>query len=132
MWKPGDRVELDLAMPVERVYAHPDVAEDVGSVALQRGPLIYCLEQVDNGEPLSRLRLPSNAALSSRFEPGLLGGVSVVTGAALAVDEAGWDGQLYRAQPARLRPATFTAVPYYAWDNRAAGAMQVWLPELNC
>ena len=128
-WQAGDRVQLQLDMPVERVYANPQVSQDVGAVALLRGPLVYCLEQADQAEPVDRLRLPAGAALTSRLEPGLLGGVVVVTGEALAVDEAGWDGQLYRTQPAGLHPATLTAIPYYAWDNRAPGAMQVWLPE---
>ncbi len=118
-------------MPVERVYAHPEVGQDVGVAALQRGPLIYCVEQVDQAEPVQRLRLPAGAALSNRFEPGLLGGVAVITGAALAVDEGDWDGQLYRTQRPSLHPATLTAIPYYAWDNRAAGAMQVWVPEVG-
>ncbi len=130
LWQAGDRVRLELAMPVERVYAHPQVGQDVGAVALQRGPLVYCVEQVDQAEPVQRLRLPAGATLTSHFEPDVLGGVAVITGEALAVDEADWDGQLYRAQAPRLRPATLKAIPYYAWDNREAGAMQVWLPEV--
>jgi len=129
-WQPGDRVQLQLDMPVERVYAHPNVGADVGAVALQRGPLVYCLEQADQSEPVSHLRLPADGRLESHFEPGLLGGVVVVTGEGLTVDAAGWDGQLYRLQPPGLQPATLTAIPYYAWDNRAPGTMQVWLPEV--
>ena len=130
VWQAGDRVTLALEMPVERVYAHPQVGQDVGAVALQRGPLVYCVEQADQRDPVPQLRLPAGAALASHFEPDLLGGVVVVTGEALAVDDADWDGQLYRAQAPRLRPTTLKAIPYYAWDNRAPGAMQVWLPEL--
>jgi DUF1680 family protein len=129
-WQPGDRVRLELDMPVERVYAHPEVGQDVGAVALQRGPLVYCVEQADQSEPVQGLRLPAGAGLSSHFKPGLLGGVAVITGQALAVDGSGWDGQLYRTQPPSLRPCALTAIPYYAWDNRAAGAMRVWLPEV--
>ena len=129
-WQPGDRVRLELDMPVERVYAHPEVGQDVGAVALQRGPLVYCLEQADQAEPLRRLRLPAGTPLASHFEPGLLGGVVVITGSALTADEAGWDGQLYRAQAPSPRSCDITAIPYYVWDNRAAGAMQVWLPEV--
>jgi uncharacterized protein len=128
-WQAGDRVALELEMPVERVYAHPQVGQDVGAVALQRGPLVYCVEQVDQTAPVQRLRLPAGAVLDSHFEPGLLGGVVVITGEALAVDEDDWDGQLYRARAPRLRPTTLRAIPYYAWDNRDPGAMQVWLPE---
>ncbi len=129
-WQAGDWVTLNLEMPVERVYAHPQVGQDVGAVALQRGPLVYCLEQVDQAEPVQRLRLPASAALTSQFEPGLLGGVVVLTGAAEAVDESDWGGQLYRAQPPGQHPVQLKAVPYYAWDNREAGGMQVWLAEV--
>ena len=130
-WQPGDRVTLELDMPVERIYAHPDVRQDVGAVALQRGPLVYCFEQADQAEPLHRLSLPAGAPLAARFEPGLLGGVAVIEAEGLAIAGAGWEGQLYRAEPAALRPATLTAIPYYAWDNRAPGAMQVWMPEVG-
>jgi hypothetical protein len=130
-WQPGDGVTLELDMPVERIYAHPDVRQDAGAVALQRGPLVYCFEQADQTEPLHHLRLPAGAPLTARFEPGLLGGVAVIEADALAIDGASWDGQLYRAEPAALRPARLTAIPYYAWDNRAPGAMQVWMPEVG-
>jgi DUF1680 family protein len=128
-WQPGDRVTLQLDMPVERIYAHPDVRQDAGAVALQRGPLVYCFEQADQTKPLHHLRLPAGAPLTARFEPGLLGGVAVIEAEGLAIDGASWDGQLYRAEPLALRPARLTAIPYYAWDNRAPGAMQVWMPE---
>ena len=63
-WSPGDTVSLALAMPVERLYAHPNVRADVGRVALRRGPLVFCLEQVDNGDvPVNSLRLPRGAKL---------------------------------------------------------------------
>ena len=58
-WQAGDRVRLDLDMPVERMYAHPQVGQDVGAVALQRGPLVYAVEQVDESVPVSQLRLPA-------------------------------------------------------------------------
>jgi len=127
-WGPHDRVTLELAMPVERVYAHPDVRQDVGQVALQRGPLIYCLEQVDHPVPLQRIVLPRDAPLSSRFEASLLGGVTVITGEALVADTSGWDRTLYRTQRSDLKHCDMIAVPYYAWDNRQPGGMQVWLP----
>jgi len=127
LWQSGDRVVLDLAMPVERVYAHPDVRQDAGCVALQRGPLVYCLEAVDHTVPLHRIVLPKAAELVSHFEPGLLGSIVVITGTAQAADDADWEGMLYRSWPATAYPCTITAIPYYAWDNRTPGEMQVWL-----
>jgi DUF1680 family protein len=120
-WKAGDVVRLVLPMAVERVYADPHVKADVGRVALQRGPVVYCLEGVDNGGQVRNLVLPRNARLESHFEKDLLGGVVVVTGEALAVT---------RPREALVtRSVKFKAVPYYAWDNRDAGQMVVWLPE---
>jgi len=127
LWQSGDRVVLDLAMPVERVYAHPDVRQDAGCIALQRGPLVYCLEAVDHTVPLHRIVLPKAAELVSHFEPGLLGSIVVITGTAQAADDADWEGMLYRSWPATAYPCTITAIPYYAWDNRTPGEMQVWL-----
>ncbi len=127
-WRPADRVQLELPMTVEQVYAHPDVRQDVGCVALQRGPLVYCLEEVDHAIPLQRIFLPRAAQLSSHFDASLLGGVTVITGQALAADVAGWSETLYRPQRPDLKPCPLKAVPYYAWDNRQAGQMRVWLP----
>jgi hypothetical protein len=128
LWQPGDVVTLDLAMPVERLSAHPDVQADQGCVTLQRGPLIYCLEQCDHAEPLHRLTLPSTAALTNHVEPGLLGGVVVLRGSAAALVDTDWTDTLYRPQPPATRPVPLTAIPYYAWGNREPGAMRVWLP----
>lgn len=126
-WRTGDRVELDLPMPVERIAAHPAVKANHGLLALQRGPLVYCLEACDNPVALPSIFLPREAELAARKEPGLLGGVMVVKATAARAAEQDWTRKLY--QPAApLEPVPVTAIPYYAWDNRAAGAMQVWLP----
>jgi len=128
-WTRGDRVTLDLPMPVERVHASPAVRQDVGQVALQRGPLVYCLEGADHPFPLDRVVLPRSSPLAPRFEPDLLGGLTVVEGAASLQGDADWRGVLYRARPAVASPVRIRAVPYYAWDHRAAGEMRVWLRE---
>jgi DUF1680 family protein len=129
LWQPGDVVTLDLTMPVERLSAHPEVQADQGHVALQRGPLIYCLEQCDHPEPLHRLALPSTAALTSHFEPNLLGGVVVLQGTAAALVDTDWADTLYRPHPPTTLPTPLNAIPYYAWDNREPGLMRVWLRE---
>ena len=112
-WEAGDVVEVDLPMPVHRVYAHEKVKDDQGKVALMRGPIVYCLESVDHpGVDLSRLALPRGSDLSAEHRAELLGGVTAVQGKAFA------DGQ---------RPITLTAVPYYAWQNRGIHGMIVWV-----
>jgi DUF1680 family protein len=126
-WQPGDKIELDLEMSVERVYAHPAVREDAGSVALRRGPLVYCLEEVDLGLPLHQFSLPHDAALESRFGPELLGGVMVIEGSGLVLETGDWSQTLYRTTSPLEKPYPFRAIPYYAWDQRQNGEMRVWL-----
>ncbi|NJM08662.1 glycoside hydrolase family 127 protein [Candidatus Gracilibacteria bacterium] len=125
-WQAGDELLLEMPMPIERIYAHPAVAANRGRVALQRGPLVYCVEACDHDVPLEALLLPRNAQLTAHFEPDLLGGVVVLRGIAHA---ASWPDQLYQHDMPIAEPVAFTAIPYYAWDNRAPGAMQVWLSE---
>jgi hypothetical protein len=127
-WKDGDVVELDLAMPVERLYAHPEVQANVGRVALQRGPIVYCLEHVDNSMPVHDVVLPRDAELSPSFRSDLLGAVVAIDGKAKVVEHADQD-DLYRAEPPTLRDCEITAIPYYAWCNRGKGDMVVWLRE---
>jgi DUF1680 family protein len=129
-WQSGDEVELMLPMPVERIEAHPAVRQNSGCVALQRGPIVYCLEQVDNPVPLHRIVLPRDAELTAHFDNGLLGGITVITGEALVVDDSDWDDILYRAEPSKLKPFDMTAIPYYAWDHREPGEMRVWIREI--
>jgi uncharacterized protein len=127
-WKDGDIVELDLPMPVQRVAAHPNVKSDQGLLALQRGPLVYCLEACDQPEPLASLYLPANARLVAQMDRSLLGGVVVLKGTAELAGEQDWTRKLY-APVAAAKQVPITAIPYYAWDNRQAGPMKVWLPE---
>lgn len=127
-WQKGDVVELNLPMPVERIAAHPAVTADAGQVALQRGPLVYCLEACDNGQDLAAMYLPADAELAAERSSDLLGGVMVIRGQGQAVESLDWSGRRLYQPAAAPRPAPFVAVPYYAWDNREPGAMRVWLP----
>jgi DUF1680 family protein len=131
-WRPGDTINMYLPMPVRRVECHPYVAENAGRIALMRGPLLYCAEQTDNpGVDLRDLVL-DDALFSVRFDPELLGGVTVLQAEAQSVaPDDGWEEHLYRTvHPhegnAQTRATMITAVPYYAWANREAGAMRVW------
>ena len=126
-WQRGDTVTLGLAMPVERIYAHPDVQADQGRVALKRGPIVYCVEAVDTPAPPHLLRLPRKSAIVAKLEPDLLGGVATLSGTAVALRPA--DESLYRTQPWPAEGVPFKAVPYPVWDHRDPGEMVVWLPE---
>lgn len=126
-WRTGDTVELEFPMPVERMVAHPNVKADRGLSAFQRGPLVYCLEQADLGEPLETVYLPAESELRAESEPGLLGGIVVLKGTARVSEEEAWSKALYRPA-ARSRTVPVMAIPYAWWDNRKAGAMKVWIP----
>lgn len=126
-WRTGDTVILDLDMPVQLVRAHPNVRQMTGRVAIQRGPVVYCLESTDNPvSPLDRISLPLDMSWRVEHRPELLGGVTVLRGKAL-VDDATWRGGLYApARPIKRNPVQIVAVPYCVWDNRAPGEMRVW------
>lgn len=126
-WRDGDLVELELDMPVELVHSNPKVRSNAGKVAIQRGPLVYCLEEADNGENLSAVVLPPDTVLSAGFEEGLLGGVVTISGQALRTDEMAWDGELYRPSGYAERKTAIKAVPYCVWGNRKPGEMLVWV-----
>src|SRR5581483_1572667 len=129
-WQAGDIVDLDLPMPVERVYSHPDVRMDIGRVVLKRGPLVYCVEQVDNPDiSVGRIKLPRSGAVSAVPRPDLFGGVVSVVASGRVAASDDWDGSLYRTAPPVDRSADLTAIPYYLWCNRGSGRMTVWIPE---
>jgi len=128
-WSRDDTVALTLPMAPERIYAHPDVRQDVGRVALRRGPLVYCVEQQDIAGPVVRARLPADVALTDEWRGDLLGGVTVITAPGRMVDITSWGTGLYHTKPAADAPSPLTAVPYYIWCNRGANPMQVWLKE---
>ena len=121
-WKTGDVVELNLPMPVRRVVANEKVADDLGRVALQRGPLVYCVEwpDVKDGHVVNLL-LPDDAPLSGAFRADLLGGVHTINGSAVSLRYADAQRKLEREK------VEFTAIPYFAWANRGRGEMAVWL-----
>jgi DUF1680 family protein len=121
-WKLGDMVELTLPTPVRRVVADPRVEADAGMVALERGPLVFCVEGVDNGGNVLDLVVPDSAKLKALFRPDILNGVQVVTGPA-TVYAAVEDGK------PEVKNLEFLAIPYYAWANRGASEMTVWLPR---
>jgi DUF1680 family protein len=123
-WCKGDTVTLRLPMEVRRVVAHKAVKEDRGMVALQRGPLVYCLEWPDQSDKhVLNLCLEDKRPLRGAWRKDLLGGVHVITGRVQRVTQED-DGRT------RVKGEKgFTAIPYYAWAHRGAGNMAVWLPR---
>ncbi len=126
-WQDGDTVELDLPMPVERVAAHPHVRQNCGKIALQRGPIVYCLEEVDNGENLADIVLPDDAPLSIGYEESPFARVPVITARGRRRDPAEWQGVLYAPLGEAYYDIPILAIPYAWWANRQPGEMLVWI-----
>ncbi len=134
-WKPGDRIELKFDMTPRLISANPLVREDTARVALQRGPVVYCLESADQpglGSLFDAELNDSSEPFRAKFESDLLGGVVVLRHYGAVAEKPFEDGPLYQTSTALLRPpfkpAELTFVPYYAWANRGMGAMEVWVP----
>ncbi|MFA5785427.1 MAG: beta-L-arabinofuranosidase domain-containing protein [Actinomycetota bacterium] len=127
-WEGGERVTLQLQMEPFFVACNPRVAENRGSLAIQRGPLIYCLEGPDNpGVNVLDALVDDSTPLAAEYRPDLLGGLTAVTARGLVPTEP-W-GPLYRPlaeRHRRTREVTLTAIPYYAWGNRGISTMTVW------
>ncbi len=132
VWQPGDFVDLDLPMPAHLMEANPLVEEDLNQVAVQRGPVVYCLESPDlpAGVKISDVRIPSDMELHPRFDGRLLGGVVVLDGKILTRAGEGWRGKLYRpVQPEKFQTNSVKFIPYSVWQNRGPSEMSVWLPR---
>lgn len=129
LWSSGDRIELGLPMPVERLSAHPEVRADAGRVALQRGPVVYCLEETDHGRNLSGLALPRRSVLVANYESNLLGGTTVIEGEGLRTQDEDWGDHLYSSRESLERTVPLRAVPYALWGNRGPGELLVWVRE---
>lgn len=127
-WQAGDAIELNYPMSVVRLQAHPAVRTNQAMVALQRGPIVFCLEAVDNNGRVMNIGLPREKFLRAEFMPDLLGGVMVVSGEAEASVPMDWTDKLYQ-YAAPNRPIEFKAIPYCVWENREPGEMIVWIPE---
>ncbi|MEJ5250580.1 MAG: glycoside hydrolase family 127 protein [Chthonomonadetes bacterium] len=133
-WQEGDEVQVHLPMFVQVVRANPRVEEDRASGVLMRGPVVYCVEQVDVPDGnLMELYLPADTGgLEAQYDSSLLKGVVAITGSALLDTVAREEQPLYvpmhRYEPPRWREVQVRWVPYYAWANRGASAMKVWLP----
>ena len=131
VWKSGDVIDLDLSMPARLMEAHPLVEETLNQVAVQRGPVVFCLESTDL-PPATRLTdvsIPADIDLVARYDKRLLGGVVVLDAVAQVRPSANWNGQLYREfRPAPVRFAKVSFIPYSVWGNRGRSEMSVWLP----
>jgi len=126
----SDVIEIDLEMKVYEVSANPHIKDDLGKIALQRGPLVYCLEQADNGDNLHLIKIPKNVKYECEYDPKLLGKVTKITCNAkkLIIDD-NWNNNLYKIneRTPKYEDKKITFIPYYSWANREIGEMRVWI-----
>ncbi len=120
-WKKNDVVEVKLPMEVRRVTANEKVKDDIGKVALQRGPLMYCAEWPDNNGRTSNIILPASTVFTTEYQPSLLNGVMLL--------KADVNALMIKDDRVNTVKQSFVAIPYYAWANRGKGEMMLWFPE---
>lgn len=121
-WKEGDVIELIIPMPIRRVIAHEKVKENAGMVSLERGPIVYCVEWVDNKvEHVFNLLINDDAELKSEFRKDMLNGIVVITGNIHYIKHTKDKKNIIKNKQ------DFLAIPYYAWAHRGDGEMTVWM-----
>lgn len=116
-WKPGDVVNYSLPMNIHRVESNQQVVENTGKAAIERGPIVYCIEGKDNGTEMMNFALADSAKLVAKYEPEMLGGVVTISG----------NAQVKNSKNVSVQK--MMAIPYYVWDNRGINEMKVWLPR---
>ncbi|WP_162616055.1 hypothetical protein [Paenibacillus lutimineralis] len=127
----GHAVYWVFSMPVLRMKGHPYVRQIYGKVALQRGPFVYCLEEVDNGAGLYQLRLPIGSQFEVQPDDQLHAGLNVIHASGERWTAAeGWEEHLYRSDSRWIKEsAPLKFIPYFTWANRGLGEMSVWIEE---
>lgn len=129
-WQEGDNLTLTLPMPVRRVYGNPQVRQQAGKVALQRGPLVYCLEEADNGANLHNLSLPRDSEFRVYEGKGIFAHKMLIQtegiGCHMKETDALWQ---YDRSPVQRQPRTLTFIPWFSWANRGEGEMRIWVDE---
>jgi DUF1680 family protein len=120
-WKKNDVAEVDLPMEIKKVVANENLKEDIGKMVLQRGPIIYCAEGIDNEGRASNIIIPSNASFTSEYKADMLNGITVLKSEVPKV--------LVNNEQVLTVKQPFTAIPYYAWANRGKNEMMVWFPQ---
>jgi len=121
-WKKGDVIELKLPMPVRRIQALAEVKDDQGKLAIQRGPILYCIEGCDQGDKhVFNKYIPENTKIEYTFQKDLLNGVVTLQGTATEIERTTENKLIEKDVP-------FVAIPYSTWNNRGSGEMAVWIP----
>lgn len=128
IWENNDSITLSFKMDILMIESHPYVRYNANKVAIQRGPIVYCLEEVDNGPNLSSIRIPVPGCFT--FHPNACEGHGAIVGKAFRLSLNGWNKKLYQKVNSVFEETPVKLVPYYFWGNRGSGEMMVWLNRL--
>ena len=131
-WKSGDMIELHIGMELRLLEANPLVEETANQVAVQRGPIVYCLESEDlpKGVRISEVGVPPDIRFTAKYDENLLGGVVALRGNAKLQKAGDWSDRLYReVRASTAKPLEIRMIPYFTWGNRGQGEMTVWMPR---
>lgn len=122
-WEKGDKIELDLPMPIQLVQSHENVIANKNRLAIEKGPIVYCIEGIDNKGGVFDLLMPEYAPITAQWQGDLLGGINIIKADVpkFAVRENG--------EEVKTKSHNLVAIPYYAWSHRGIGEMAVWLPR---
>ncbi|HNU88839.1 MAG TPA: glycoside hydrolase family 127 protein, partial [Ferruginibacter sp.] len=121
-WKKNDVLQVNLPMEVKRVTANEKVKNDIGKIALQRGPIMYCAEWTDNNGRAANIIIPATAAFTTEFKPALLNGVMTIKTESPVL-------MINNEESVTTEKKAVTLIPYYSWANRGKGEMMLWFPS---
>jgi DUF1680 family protein len=131
VWHKNDEIELEMEMPAEFIRSNPNVRANAGKVAIQRGPIVYCIEEADNGRNLSAIEIDTASNLTIETDKAVPGEGVIVKGKGLRTIDEGWQNDLYKPCGLTKKEVEIKAVPYFVWGNREPGEMTVWIRSLN-
>ncbi|MEZ0537723.1 glycoside hydrolase family 127 protein [Caldicellulosiruptoraceae bacterium PP1] len=129
-WNDADEVKLEIITEIKKIRSNPNVRENIGKIAVTKGPIVFCAEEVDNGKNLNQIFIDENASISLKFDKEILDGVFVVEMNGYKIDSEKWGDEPYKEEAYKLIPHKIKLIPYYAWANRGIGEMSVWLNTL--
>jgi len=130
-WSRKATIQIEFNMPAQFIYSNPKVSADIGKVAVVKGPVVYCLEEIDNGKNLAAIEVNINTNLIEKYDKDLLGGTLTILASAEKVRDVEVDKELYTMEKPLSQPATLKFIPYCLWNNRGKGEMLVWVRYKN-
>lgn len=129
VWGMKDIIGLKMEMTAKLISTNPAVRQNTGKLAIQRGPVVYCIEEIDNGKNLSAISINPKTKLIEEYDKNLFGGTVVVKANGFRLDQKSWGDKLYNATMVKSYPTEIKAVPYCLWGNREPGEMIVWIRQ---